>query len=144
MDKFIEMTEDEWFETYKPVRNHIVRDASFDGYMFETYGGEVEFVKSTPEQHVWMYGDGDDGGTYIWSGWGYVNRIGYFVTEVPCPADILIQVKVDAPLYLCENCHKEWEDDNYEISEVYSDLQKCPSCATLEELKTLQDKDQNE
>jgi hypothetical protein len=144
MDKFIEMTEDEWFETYKPVRNHIVRDASFDGYMFETYGGEVEFVKSTPEQHVWMYGDGDDGGTYIWSGWGYVNRIGYFITEVPCPADILIQVKVDAPLYLCENCHKEWEDDNYEISEVYSDLQKCPSCATLEELKTLQDKDQNE
>jgi len=144
MDKFIEMTEDEWFETYKPIQNHLDIDSSFNGYMFETYGEEVEFVKSTPEQHVWMYGDGDDGGTYIWSGWGYVNRIGYFITEIPCPADTLIQVKVDAPLYLCENCHKEWEDDNYEISEVYSDLQKCPSCATLEELKTLQDKDQNE
>ena len=144
MDKFIEMTEDEWFETYKPIQNHLDSNASFSGCMFETYGEEVEFVKSTPEQHVWMYGDGDDGGTYIWSGWGYVNRIGYFITEVPCPADILIQVKVDAPLYLCDNCHTEWEDDNYEISEVYSDLQKCPSCATLEELKTLQDKDQNE
>ena len=144
MDKFIELEYEDFIQTFKPVTNHLDLNAYFDGYMFETYWEEVEFVKSTPEKHIWMYGDGDDGGTYIWSGWGYVNRIGYFVTEFPCPEDTLIQIKINTNLYLCENCHKEWEDDNYEISEVYSDLQKCPSCATIEELKTLQDKDQNE
>ena len=49
MDNFIEMTEEEWFETYKPIPNHIDENASFNdgehGYMFETYGEEVEFVK---------------------------------------------------------------------------------------------------
>ena len=45
MDNFIEMTEDEWFDTYKPIKNHLDENASFDGHMFETYDGEVAFVK---------------------------------------------------------------------------------------------------
>ena len=47
-DTFIEMTFDEWCDTYTPIKNHIDVDSSFDGEMFETYGNEVEFVKSTP------------------------------------------------------------------------------------------------
>ena len=45
-DTFIDMTFDEWCDTYKPIKNHIDVDSSFDGEMFETYGNEVEFVKS--------------------------------------------------------------------------------------------------
>ena len=103
-NNFIEMNFDEWVETYKPIVNHIDTNASFDngygGLMFETYGEEVDFVKEQPENRIWMYGDGDDGGGYLWSGWGFVNRIGYFITEVPFPDNTTIQVLVSTPCYL--------------------------------------------
>jgi len=135
-ERFVEMTEDEWFETYKPIENHLETNSSFDGHMFETYGSEVEFVKSVPEDRIWMLGDGDDGGMYIWSGWGFVNRIGYFVTEVPCPPDTTIQVQVGIPWYYCENCDSELEDPDNLIRDAFQeqDLEKCPNCATLEEM----------
>jgi hypothetical protein len=115
VDNFIEMTEDEWFKTYKPIPNHIDKNASFSdgehGYMFETYGDEVEFVKSQSPDKIWMYGDGDDGGLYIWSGWGFVNRLGYFITEVPCPPDTTIQVMVAEPDLTCDFCGDTIEQD---------------------------------
>lgn len=140
MDKFIEMSFEEWAATYKPILNHIDEHASFDngegGIMFETYGDEVEFVKSQSPDKIWMYGDGDDGGSYIWSGWGFVNRLGYFITEVPCPPDTTIQVLVSHNWYYCENCGAEMEDPNNLIRDAFdeADLQKCPHCATLDEM----------
>ena len=140
MNNFIEMTEEEWFETYKPIPNHLDENASFNdgehGYMFETYGDEVEFVKAQDENRIWMYGDGDDGGSYIWSGWGFVNRLGYFITEVPCPADTTIQIQVSVPWFYCENCDAEFEDPDNTIRDAFDehDLEKCPNCATLEEM----------
>jgi hypothetical protein len=108
MNNFIEMTEEEWFKTYKPIPNHIDKNASFNdgehGYMFETYGAEYEFVKKADPSYIWTYGDGDDGGTYVWSGWSFVNRIGYFITEVPCPPDTVIQVLISEPDLTCEAC----------------------------------------
>ena len=81
------LTEDEWFNTYKPIPNHLDENASFNdgenGYMFETYGEELEFVKAQDNNRIWTYSDGDDGGTYISDGYHVVNRIGYFVTTVP-------------------------------------------------------------
>ena len=81
------LTEDEWFEQFKPIPNHLDENASFNdgdqGYMFETYGDELEFVKAQEPNRIWTYSDGDDGGTYISDGYHVVNRIGYFVTTVP-------------------------------------------------------------
>ena len=135
-ERFIEMTEEEWFNTYKPIKNNLVESSSFDDHMFETYGEEVEFVKAQDENRIWMLGDGDDGGMYIWSGWGFVNRIGYFVTEVPCPPDTTIQVQVGIPWYYCEACDSEWEDPDNLIRDAFQehDLEKCPNCATLDEM----------
>ena len=118
--KFIEMSFDEWLTTYKPILNHLDENASFQsddgGIMFETYGDEVEFVKSQDPAKIWMYGDGDDGGGYIWSGWGFVNRLGYFVTEVPCPDNTIIQIQVDESPEECDNCgvyiYNHEEDDH--------------------------------
>ena len=134
---FIELTEEEWFNTYKPIKNNLVESSSFDGHMFETYGEEVEFVKAQDENRIWMLGDGDDGGMYIWSGWGFVNRIGYFVTEVPFPDNTTIQIQVGVPWYYCESCDSEWEDQDNIIRDAFQevDLEKCPNCATLEEMK---------
>lgn len=138
MDTFIEMDFDEWFATYKPIPNNIVEDSSFDGTMFETYGDEVAFVKKADPAYIWMYGDGDDGGSYIWNGWHIVNRIGYFITEVPCPPDTTIQVKVSSYWFYCEGCSAEIEDDGQLINEKYYDLGFCPECATVEQLTELE------
>jgi len=141
MDTFIEMDFDEWCATYKPIPNNIVEDSSFDGTMFETYGAEYEFVKKADPAYIWMYGDGDDGGTYIWNGWHIVNRIGYFITEVPCPADTTIQVKVSSYWFYCEGCSAEIEDDGQLINEKYYDLGFCPECATVEQIKQIEEKE---
>ena len=114
-NEFIEMTEDEWFATYKPVPNHIDKNASFSdgeqGYMFETYGEEIEFVKNSNTNHIWMYGEGDDGGTFIWSGWGFVNRLGYFITEVPFPPNTDIQIRISEDDLTCDSCDEIIEQD---------------------------------
>jgi hypothetical protein len=133
---------DEWCATYKPIINHIDTNASFDngdgGTMFETYGDEVAFVKEQPEDRIWTYGDGDDGGSYVWNGWSFVNRIGYFITEVPCPPDTTIQIRVSAYWFYCEGCSAEIEDEGQLINEKYYDLGFCPECATVEQLKELE------
>ena len=136
MNNFIEMEFEEFVETYKPISNHLDGNASFDGLMFETYGAEVEFVKSQSPDKIWMYGDGDDGGSYIWSGWGFVNRLGYFITEVPCPPDTDIQIRVSYNWFYCEGCGAEFEDPDNLIRDAFDehDLYKCPQCATLEEM----------
>ena len=139
--QFIEMDFDEWCETYKPIPNNIVEDSSFDGTMFETYGAEYEFVKKADPAYIWMYGDGDDGGTYIWNGWHIVNRIGYFITEVPCPPDTTIQVKVSSYWFYCEGCSAEIEDDGQLINDKYYDLGFCPECATVEQTKQIEEKE---
>ena len=139
MDTFIEMDFDEWCATYKPIPNNIVEDSSFDGTMFETYGDEVAFVKKADPAYIWMYGDGDDGGSYIWNGWHIVNRIGYFITEVPCPPDTTIQVKVSSYWFYCEGCSAEIEDDGQLINEKYYDLGFCPECATVEQLTEIEE-----
>jgi hypothetical protein len=139
MDTFIEMDFDEWCETYKPIPNNIVEDSSFDGTMFETYGAEVAFVKKADPAYIWMYGDGDDGGTYLWNGWHIVNRIGYFITEVPCPPDTIIQVKVSSYWFYCEGCGAELEDDGQLINDKYYDLGFCPECATVEQTKQIEE-----
>ena len=141
MDNFIEMDYDEWVDTYKPITNHIDTNASFDGTMFETYGDEVEFVKAQDENRIWMYGDGDDGGSYLWSGWGFVNRIGYFITEVPFPDNTTIQVQVSIPWFYCENCDAELEDPDSTISDKFGgyDFTCCPQCATVEQLKEIEE-----
>ena len=104
MIPLIELTDDEWFDTYKPIKNHLDPTASFDGCMFETYGEELEFIKNQKEFHIWTYGDGDDGGTYIWNGYHVVNRIGYFLTEVPFDDKFVTQIMIGEPDPECTRC----------------------------------------
>ena len=138
MNNFIEMTFEEADEQFKFIPNNYDEYSSLDGLMFETYGDEVEFVKSQPENRIWMYGDGDSGNSFIWNGWGFVNRIGYFITEVPCPPDTDIQIKVGINWYYCEGCDTEMEDEDGLINDKFYDLSKCPNCATIEEIKELE------
>lgn len=80
------MTLDEWEREFRPVKNHLDLDSSFDGEMFETYGDEVNYIISKADGDdylkVWTYVDGGTG-TFIIEGYRLVNRIGHFITEVP-------------------------------------------------------------
>lgn len=123
-ETFIEQTFDSWLEEFKPITNHLDPHASFQdesgtGIMFETYGDEVEFVKKQDPRCIWTYGDGDDGGGYIWSGWHFVNRLGYFITEVPCPENTMIQIQVDESPIECDTCGVFIynEEDDHECEE---------------------------
>lgn len=143
MNNFIEMDFDDWVATYKPITNHLDSNASFQdesgtGLMFETYGDEIEYIRQTNPACVWTYGDGDDGGTYIWNDLHFINRLGYFVTEVPCPPDTEIQIKVSSYWYYCEGCGADIEDDGQLINDRYYDYERCPLCITEEEMVKLE------
>ncbi len=87
------MTEKEWEEKYRPVKNHLVANAPRRGDMFETFGEELEFVRQQNYRHIWTWID--DEGDWIVSGLHLVNRIGYFITEEPWQDGELIQVAMD-------------------------------------------------
>lgn len=89
----MELAFENWLDKFKPIKNHINLESSFDGEMFETYGDEYKFVTEQPHQNVWTWVDGDTG-TWIVNGLHIVNRIGYFVTENPCEEE-LVEIQVD-------------------------------------------------
>ena len=146
MNDLIELTEEEWFDTFKPIPNHIDDNASFQtedgvGYMFETYDNELRFVQSQEPNRIWTYCDGDNGGTYIFQGMRIVNRIGYFVTAVPFDGskDYQIQI-IDEEVYECANCGEMWEDEVAALHyDKFADLEKCAGCATIEEIAELEE-----
>jgi len=49
----------------------------------ETFGEDLELVKSLPVESVWTVVDGDDLDQWILTGIHSVNRICYLITEVP-------------------------------------------------------------
>lgn len=91
------MTYEEWVDKYKPIQNELSDNASFEGMMFETYGSELDYVltivRRTNGLLVWTYIDGE-GGTYIVEGYRLVNRIGYFITQVPYEENDAIEIQV--------------------------------------------------
>jgi hypothetical protein len=151
MNDLIELTEEEWFDTFKPIQNHIDSNASFQtedgiGYMFETYDDELAFVKSQDPNRIWTYCDGDDSGTYIFQGMRIINRIGYFVTTVPFDGSKDYQIQISSEdLYECDNCGEVWEDEVAILHyDKFEDLQKCAGCATLEEIEEIEKIQQEE
>lgn len=123
-DKFIELDFETWETIFKPQTNTIDPNASFQnedgtGIMFETYGDELAYVQATDNHYIWTYGDGDDGGGYIWNGYHYINRIGYFISTVPWEDGVTYQIQVDESPKECDNCGVFIynEEDDHECEE---------------------------
>jgi hypothetical protein len=92
---------EEWELHFKPIKNHLdlTGNASFDGIMFETYEHEYDYVAAIGGQNpnkIWTLVDAEDGETIIINGWAFVNRIGYFITEVPYDDRLDIVVYLDS------------------------------------------------
>lgn len=106
MLRLVTMTLDEWEEEFCPIPNHI---RGGDSYLFQTYGDEVEFVKSKIDEHrVWTLSEGDDGNTYVGAGYHFVNRLGYYITETPYDTEANYDI-LDS-LSEFDNCEHEATD----------------------------------
>jgi len=86
--KPIIMSYDEFFDTFRPVKNKLDPHAPADGYGFETYGAEWEAVQAAHARDpgtVWTVVDGE-GTAWLSEGLHYVNRAFYFITRKPAIA----------------------------------------------------------
>jgi hypothetical protein len=101
---------------YKPKTNHLDSNASYGGYMFETYGEELEAVKqayNTNPATVWTV-ICDSGNVDVSSGFHFCNRLGYIITEIPadCTTDVINEDYNEILEYYdyeCPNCHESIE-----------------------------------
>ena len=103
--KYLSLTWEEFVEQYKPEHNKFSKDT--DQFMYETYGEELEHVQRFDEHYVWTYVD-SDGGSLTIEGFHYVNRIGYFITEVPWEDGT--SYEVDLQVDVCDNCDGPFGD----------------------------------
>lgn len=89
---------DEWEDKFKPKKNHL---SKHDELMYETYGEEYEYIKSLDPRYVWTSVQGDMSDLLV-AGVAYVNRLGYYVCEVPWEDDmdcVLISVEKECECY---------------------------------------------
>lgn len=71
------LTIKQWRELYQTIVN------TNDSIDFETYGEDLDFIRSQNNNHVWTEVLCDDEETYIVPGYHLVNRLMYFVTKKP-------------------------------------------------------------
>lgn len=92
------ITEDDFIERYRPMRNVLDKNASFDfgegGCLYETYGPELDHVRAQLPEHIWTIIDGEEN-LVIVSGYHLVNRIGYILAANPREDDAMIDVILD-------------------------------------------------
>ena len=106
-------------EKYKPQKNHFSTTDMHDVTMYETYGEELEYIKSVDNNRLWTWIQGDMSDLIV-PGYCIVNRLGYYVTEIPWTDEdeyVLLSVELE-----CE-CYNE---DGYENGEYGSE--DCNSC----------------
>ena len=91
---------DQWIDQYRPITNPTGDSGFFVDdkcLMFETYDPDLAVVLAAHEKDpntVWTIVEGEDGELYLGDGYHYVNRIGYFITEVP-HSGTSVSIKLD-------------------------------------------------
>lgn len=93
------MTEDAFFERFLPIKNPFDDGRGFVGHMFETYGQEHDFVRqvlATEPGKVWTVTD-CDGRLFIQSGYHWVNRFGYLISEIAREPDTHFDIATGDP-----------------------------------------------
>ena len=99
-----QLTEEQFYNQFELVPNHIDDNASFDGNMFETFDDELIFVRQMAEQNrVITIIEGDEEvenefgeptlDMFYVSGMHLVNRIGYLVTKEPITEEFEVKLE---------------------------------------------------
>ena len=102
-----------WTEKYKPIPNKFSKYPN--EMMYETYGEEVEYIQSLDPRYVWTNVQGDECDLIV-AGYAYVNRLAYYVTEVPWENEedyVLISVEKECECYSDDEEMLVKRDDNW-------------------------------
>jgi hypothetical protein len=105
---------DEWAEKYKPIKNPFRHDQ--EEVMFETYGEELDFVRNRGNEYIWTWSQGDQC-DIISAGYHFVNRLGYYITEVPWTNEhdyCLLSEEIECECYDDETCEGKPDCDKCE------------------------------
>lgn len=104
-----DMTYEDWIEKYHPIM-----DGSSPQWI-DDYKEIDKYVKTQNNLCVWTEVD-VDGYTYIYSGWHYVNRSGYYVCEVPIKEGENFMILREQPeCYECETFIGDMEESLYDV-----------------------------
>ena len=91
-----ELEYDEWFDKYKPITND-----HDEIKVYETYGVDLEFIESIiDDNRVWTFLDGGDYSAIV-NGAMFVNRLCYYVTEIPWEGEA---GDIEIDLYEADEC----------------------------------------
>lgn len=77
------ITYEKFVETYKPIKNHIIQDAPYNGCMFETYGIELAHVREQDNKNIWTIINCENEESWIIPGYHIVDRFGYILCNIP-------------------------------------------------------------
>lgn len=91
-----ELEYDEWFDKYKPITND-----HDEIRIYETYGADLEFISSiTEDNRAWTFIDSGDYSSIV-NGAFFVNRLCYYVTEVPWEGEA---GDIEIDMYQADEC----------------------------------------
>ena len=108
-------------EKYKPEYNNINGNTDEYNHAFETYGAEVDYVKSKDNNHIWTRVQAEFADIIV-AGYHLVNRIEYYVTEVPWTDEdeyVLLSTEVECECYKEDYENGEYGDPNCKLCEGY-------------------------
>lgn len=118
---------DKFVEKYEPEVNGFDKNASFDTYMFETFGDEFEYIKEQQKKHhdVWTLIEEDDDKRFIVYGMRKVNRLGYFVTHyLPLDPNIVVDLEDVKSEKTIEERYKKAKEEFEEVKKAYKELKR--------------------
>ena len=78
----MDMTLNDFDSKFTLKVNELENGECFGEERFETYGVDLDFVRNYNQDHVWTFLEGDSG-DYLVSGFHWVNRIYYVITNEP-------------------------------------------------------------
>jgi len=112
-------TQDAWVREFQPMvnpNNNWGEGATYSSW--ETYGDDDEYVRQQDNNFIWTEVDGENG-CYIISGYHWVNRIHYFITNKPWTDEW-----TEVPTWGYRSCDcmddEQYADDGYNPD--------CPDC----------------
>lgn len=83
MDNPCILHEDTFYEYFKPILHAGTMCDIWGGHGLETYGEDLEIVRRCDPAFLWTVVDGESGDQWITTGFHYVNRVCYLITEKP-------------------------------------------------------------
>ena len=91
MSKFVQMSEEEWIEKFKPIKAEPDRT----NFEFDTHGDWDRMLEHRAKNVycIWTMLDGEGSDLYIVQGTHRVNRMAYFVTEIPGEKDVEYEIQ---------------------------------------------------